>query len=118
MVPEQVLLLRAMVAAALANRDLDDRERAKIQRQAGRAGLTMNALRAEVVYPWTPERLSSVCTDERLKAKVYAAAVFTVNAAPAPEHARFLQSLADALQLPTETRAKVHGKYGGESCAA
>lgn len=98
---EGLLMLRAMVAAARADGQVDAEERGRIAEQLDAAGLgpaARDAVLAEFDRGATPEALAREARDPMLAAQVYAAAVAGAGAIQDAERA-WLDGFARALKL-------------------
>ncbi|WP_246505185.1 tellurite resistance TerB family protein [Microvirga antarctica] len=95
------LLLRAMVAAAAADGQIDDNERTRITKGLVDAGIDPEAsrwLEDEMASPADVDELAEPVNDPDLAARVYAAARITIDPDTLQER-DFLQRLALALDL-------------------
>ena len=114
-VPQQEkLFLRAMIAAARADGAIDDEEKAKIVRQAQKAGLTNRERRVlieEIAKPWSVDRLIAACESSKQKLQLYAVSLFAIRADSEAEK-NYLRALADALDLTPQHVAALHKRYG------
>ena len=105
------LMIRAMIQAAKADGEIDDTERAKIMEHMGDIGDAERAfIEAELAAPVDPMALAQD-TSQQMAAQVYASALMTVQVDSLKE-ADYLNTLANALNLSEETRARVHGAMG------
>jgi uncharacterized membrane protein YebE (DUF533 family) len=98
---EGVLMLRAMIAAARADGQVDAVERARIAEQLDAAGLgtaAREAVLAEFDRPAAPEQLAREARDPMLAAQLYAAAVAGAAGIEGAERA-WLDAFARALRL-------------------
>ena len=104
-------MIRAMIQAAKADGEIDDTERAKIMEHMGDIGDAERAfIEAELAAPVDPMALAQD-TSQQMAAQVYASALMTVQVDSLKE-ADYLNTLANALNLSEETRARVHGAMG------
>ena len=98
-----------MIAAASADGQIDEAERARILKGVAEAGIDAGATRwldDEMANPADVEELSdNVNTPERA-AQVYAAARIAINPDTMQER-EFLRQLAEALDLDQATRAQI-----------
>jgi uncharacterized membrane protein YebE (DUF533 family) len=105
---EALLLVRAMIAAARADGQIDATERAAIAQRLDAADLDAAArdlVLAEFANPITIAALAAAVPDPVAAAQVYAASVIAAGEASAPERA-YLDKLAAALRLsPQAARA-------------
>lgn len=105
------LMIRAMIQAARADGEIDADERAKLMEHLGDIDAEERAfIEAELAAPVDPMRLAAD-TGDQAKAQVYAMAVSAVRVDTAGE-ADYLNTLATALGLSDETRARVHRSMG------
>lgn len=107
-------VVQAMIAAAAADGRIDAEEHRRILARLDGADLTPSE-RAEIerafAAPMPVYALArSVETPEQAKA-VYAGAVAAV-VVDTPEETTFLRSLRERLNLPAETVADIHGRFG------
>lgn len=109
-----MLLLRAMIQAAKADGDIDDRELQKIVGKLEEAGESEEA-RAFVVQemrkPMDLQALAQAARDPQEAAEVYAASLMAIEVDTAAER-DYLARLATALRLPTEAVQTIHGRLG------
>ncbi|MDQ0510364.1 tellurite resistance TerB family protein [Ancylobacter amanitiformis] len=100
-----VLLLRAMIAAALADGHVDDRERLAIGAKLNDEGAALDEaerfLTAELANPASVEELAREAATPEQAAEVYIAALLTIDADTISERA-FLARLASALRLDAQ----------------
>ncbi|NNE86807.1 MAG: tellurite resistance TerB family protein [Silicimonas sp.] len=105
------LMIRAMIQAAKADGEIDADERAKIMEHLDGAGAEERAfIEAELAAPVDAMGLAQD-TSQQMAAQVYASALMTVKVDSLKE-ADYLNTLANALNLSEETRARVHGAMG------
>lgn len=105
------LMIRAMIQAAKADGEIDAEERAKIMEHLEDAGPEERAfIEAELQAPVDAMGLAQD-TGQQMAAQVYASALMTVKVDSLKE-AEYLNTLANALNLSEETRARVHGAMG------
>lgn len=105
------LMIRAMIQAAKADGEIDDAERAKIMEHMGDIGDAERAfIEAELGAPVDPMALAQD-TSQQMAAQVYASALMTVQVDSLKE-ADYLNTLASALNLSDEARARVHTAMG------
>jgi uncharacterized membrane protein YebE (DUF533 family) len=111
-VPEALLVIRSMIAAAAADGLIDGNEREAILGRAQDAGLDpddLAALRGELAQPLSlPELLAQ--TPPQLAREVYAAALITISVDTEAER-RWLQRLADGLKLDDAQRAELDAQF-------
>lgn len=109
---DRLLVVRAMIAAALADGRLDASERERIFQQLDELGLSDRAngmLVEELRNPPTLDSLVNSVPDAEAAIEVYAASVLTIDETK-PEGQDYLDRLAGALAIPWELRAEVHAK--------
>ena len=105
------LMIRAMIQAAKADGEIDDAERAKIMDHMGDIDDAERAfIEAELAAPVDPMALAQD-TSTQMAAQVYASAIMTVQVDSLKE-ADYLNTLANALNLSDEARARVHTAMG------
>jgi len=111
-VPEALLVIRSMIAAAAADGLIDGNEREAILGRAQDAGLDADdlaALRQELAQPLSmPELLAQ--TPTHLAAEVYAAALITISVDTEAER-RWMQRLAEGLKLDDSQRAELDAQF-------
>jgi uncharacterized membrane protein YebE (DUF533 family) len=111
---EALLLIRAMIAAAVADGVTDAAERAAIAAQLDAAGLDVRErdfVLADFERPMTPEALAREAGDPMLAAQLYAAAVAASGEVSAGERA-FLDRFAKALRLDKAAAAAIEQRLG------
>lgn len=115
-VPEALLAIRSMIAAAAADGLIDGNEREVILDRAQTAGLDpddLAALRSELAQPLSmPELLAQ--TPAHLAAEVYAAALITISIDTEAER-RWMQRLAEGLNLDDAQRAELDAQFAPTS---
>ena len=100
-----------MIQAAKADGEIDADERAKIMEHLEDAGAEERAfIEAELAAPVDAMGLAQD-TGQQMAAQVYASALMTVKVDSLKE-TEYLNTLANALNLSEETRARVHGAMG------
>jgi hypothetical protein len=110
-----LLLLRAMIAAARADGELDRAERAAIATQLDGAGLTSaerDHVLADFDRPATVEELARQARDPMLAAQLYAAACAAAGSIN-PAERLWLDRLGTALKLDKAARAAIEQRLGG-----
>jgi len=111
-VPEALLVIRSMIAAAAADGLIDGNEREAILGRAQDAGLDpddLAALRGELAQPLSmPELLAQTPPD--LAPQVYAAALITISVDTDAER-RWMDRLASGLALDAAQRAELDAKF-------
>lgn len=106
---EAVLLIRAMIAAAGADGQIDAQERARILARTSDGGLdadTRSFLEAELAVPRGADEIGAM-TPPALVNEVYAAALLALDLDSEPER-RFLDRLAGATGLTDPARREIH----------
>ncbi|MCW8086131.1 DUF533 domain-containing protein [Sabulicella glaciei] len=112
---EALLLLRAMIAGAKADGELDREERAAIARRLDEAGLSAeerDLVLADFDRPAETAALAREARDPMLAAQIYAAACAGAGAISERERA-WLDGLGGALKLSAATRAAIETRLGG-----
>jgi uncharacterized membrane protein YebE (DUF533 family) len=105
------LMIRAMIQAAKADGEIDAEERAKIEEHLGELNAEERAfVEAELDAPVDPMRLATDAGDH-MKAQIYATSLMAMRVDTMSE-AAYLQELGDALQIPAETRERIHKSMG------
>ncbi len=105
------LMIRAMIQAAKADGEIDADERAKIMEHMGDVGTEERAfIEAELAAPADAMALAQD-TSQQMAAQVYASALMTVKVDKVSE-VEYLNTLAKALNLSDEARARVHQAMG------
>jgi uncharacterized membrane protein YebE (DUF533 family) len=109
-----LLLVRAMIAAANADGQIDADERGGILArltEAGVGGPERDALLAELERPVPPSALAAQVRSPETAAQVYAVSLAAIKADTDAEKS-YLRGLAAMLQLSPETVTKLHGHMG------
>ncbi len=109
-----VLLIRAMIAAAAADGDIDNRERSRIMDQAGKSGLSeeeRDFLEKEMANPRPLETIVSQVDSPELAARVYAVSLAALEVDTEAER-QYLRNLAGALGLTAEQVAGIEQRLG------
>lgn len=111
-VPEALLAIRSMIAAAAADGLIDGNEREAILGRASAAGLDADdheALRAELAQPLSlPELIAQTPTE--FAAEVYVAALITISVDTEAER-RWLDRLAQGLNLSNAQRRELDAQF-------
>jgi uncharacterized membrane protein YebE (DUF533 family) len=97
-----MLLLKAMIAAANADGQVDAQEMADIQKQVIELGLTGDIagfIQAEIASPSSLEELAAQCDTAEVAAEIYLISSVMINKQNEMESA-YLDALAAALELP------------------
>jgi uncharacterized membrane protein YebE (DUF533 family) len=105
-------MLKAMIAAARADGQVDDRERNLLRDELDRAGAdndTRAWLQAELSKPASPAEVAALATTPEMAAEVYLASVVVVADQTMMERA-YLDELAAALKLPPALKADLEAK--------
>jgi uncharacterized membrane protein YebE (DUF533 family) len=114
----ELLMVRAMIAAAHADGHLDAREQARIFEQVDRMGLAADdkaLLFDELRRPLGLLELVELTPDTEAGAEVYAASLLAIDPSQ-PVSQRYLEELARRLQLPPELVTAVQAEV--ESAAS
>jgi uncharacterized membrane protein YebE (DUF533 family) len=101
-----MLLLRAMIASAMADGRLDETERARLVEQVEASGLTSEErsyLESLIARPDTPAQLAAAARGPEEAAQVYLAAFVAIDA-DTPAEMAWLDELASKLQLDPALR--------------
>jgi uncharacterized membrane protein YebE (DUF533 family) len=108
---DALLYLRAMVAAASADGQIDEAERARITKGLSAAGLDEESTRwleREMAAPADVEELSAGITTPEKAAQVYTAARLVIDPDTIQER-EFLRRLAESLDLDEALRTQIDG---------
>jgi uncharacterized membrane protein YebE (DUF533 family) len=103
------LFVRAMVAAAAADRHLDDTERSRLRMAFGRLGLGAEGsawLEREFAQPATVHELAALAGTADKAAQVYAAARLAIDP-DTPQEREFLRNLAEQLKLESTVKTEI-----------
>lgn len=114
----ELLMVRAMIAAAHADGHIDAREQTRIFEQVDRMGLAADdkaLLFDELRRPLGLLELVELTPDTEAGAEVYAASLLAIDPGQ-PISRRYLEELARRLQLPPELVSAVHAEV--ESAAS
>lgn len=109
-----VLALRAMISAAKADGEIDQRERERILNKLEDAGAdaeTRRFVTEEAAAPLDIEALVRAVPDQQTAAQVYAASLLAINVDTAAEKA-YLRDLSTRLGLSDQAVASLHGVLG------
>ena len=96
-----LLLVRAMIAAALADGTLDATERQTIMGRLEAAGINADELQfldAEIARPWSPGQFAAAAPNPEQRAEIYLASALAIDADTDAERT-YLRYLAAALSL-------------------
>lgn len=108
---EALLLVRAMIAAANADHELDDKERGRILEALEEGGLEESekqVLRAEMERPLDIAALATQATTPELKREVYLASLFAIDVDSRAEE-NYLARLARELGFDEQQIAELRG---------
>jgi uncharacterized membrane protein YebE (DUF533 family) len=111
---DALLVVRAMIAAARADGRIDEAERARIGQRLAAAGLGSQEralLDRELAVAAPFESPTAATANRRLAPLLYAASLRSVDPAH-PAARRYLERLAQRLQLSPERAAEIQGKLG------
>lgn len=114
------LIIRAMVAAAAADCDIDQSEVRRIAshlRDSGSTAAELEFVEQETQHPSAPEDLARGITSREIAVELYAAALL-VTAATTPGTRAFLARLSQALGLEAKFVAELHAAWGDPPPAA
>ncbi|MDQ4134546.1 MAG: tellurite resistance TerB family protein [Pseudomonadota bacterium] len=106
---DALLYLRAMVAAASADGQIDEAERSRIVKGLNQAGIDPEATRwleREMANPATVEELSDRVTSPEKAAQIYTAARLAVDPDTIQER-EFLRQLSESLDLDQSLKAQI-----------
>ncbi len=109
-----LLLVRAMIAAACADGELDEAERARIMEQVSYSGMddeSRQFLERELAAPWPITALAGVSTDAGVREQIYTVSVSAIRLDTERER-QYLRDLAQALSLPAATIDAIHQQLG------
>jgi len=107
-----LLMVRAMIAAAHADGHIDAKEQTRIFEQVDRMGLADDdkaTLFDELRRPLGLRELVELTPDSEAGAEVYAASLFALDSGQ-PISQRYLAELAQRLELPAELVSAVHAE--------
>lgn len=96
-----LLLLRAMIAAALSDGQIDAKERELILGRLAALGVSTEEqqfLEGEIAAPWSPQQFAAAGTTPELRSEIYLASAIAVEADTPAEQA-YLRYLAATLSL-------------------
>ncbi|KAB1073770.1 tellurite resistance TerB family protein [Methylobacterium planeticum] len=112
---EARLMLRAMVAATVADGLVDADERRRLDEAVEAAGLDRDGrawLEAELADPASIDAIADPVTDPEAAARIYAAARLAIEADTLQER-QFLRMLAEALDVPEAATGRVDRALAG-----
>jgi uncharacterized membrane protein YebE (DUF533 family) len=110
--PEAMLLIRAMIAAAMADGHIDGGEQERIFAEVNRLDLSAEEkamLFDELRRPLPIDDLARQATDPRVGAEVYAASLLAIDE-DRPEGRQYLDRLAEGLALPAMLVEALHAR--------
>lgn len=111
-----MLLVRAMIAASMADGHLDAAEQGRLFREIDRLDLTSEekgTMLDELRHPWPMHAIVARCEAPETAIEVYTASVLAIDESR-PESERYLSQLARFLQLPTTLVEEIHVRSGSE----
>ncbi|TXN66053.1 DUF533 domain-containing protein [Methylobacterium sp. WL30] len=106
---EARLMLRAMVAATVADGLVDAAERRRLDEAVAAAGIDRDGrawLERELANPAEIDEIADAVDDSDAAARIYAAAALAIDLDTMQER-QFLKMLAEALDVPAEAAARV-----------
>jgi len=106
---DALLYLRAMVAAASADGQIDEAERKRIVQGLTQAGIDAEATRwldREMAAPADPEELAAGVTSREKAAQIYTAARIAIDPDTIQER-EFLRRLCESLDLDQDLKAQI-----------
>ena len=111
-----LLLVRAMIAAAMADGHLDADEQGHLFREIDRLELSAEEkgmMLEELRRPWPMHAIVARCDAPETAIEVYTASVLAIDESR-PESELYLSQLARLLQLPTTLVEEIHVRSGSE----
>lgn len=111
---ESELMIRAMIEAAKADGKIEGEERRRILaclKDVGTNDLDRHALLAAMDGPPDMEAMAARVTSPELAVEVYAASLLAIKD-DKPSEQRYLARLAARLDIPAETVAAMHARFG------
>lgn len=109
------LLLRAMIASAMADGRLDEAERARLIDRVEASNLPSEErhyLESLIAHPDTPEQLAAAANGPEAAAQIYLAAFIAIDA-DTPAEAAWLDDLANKLRLEPGLRRNIEAAVRG-----
>lgn len=109
------LLLRAMIASAMADGRLDETERARLIERVEASGLSSEEkryLESLIARPDTPDQLAAAARGPEAAAQVYLAAFIAIDA-DTPAETAWLDNLANKLELDPALRRNIEAAGRG-----
>lgn len=109
------LLLRAMIASAMADGRLDETERARLIDRVEASNLSgeeRHYLESLIAHPDTPEQLAAAANGPEAAAQIYLAAFIAINA-DTPAEVAWLDDLANKLRLDPGLRRNIEAAVRG-----
>lgn len=110
---EALLYIRAMIAAAAADGEIDDQERGKIMERLESVGLDgeeRDFLRREMDRPATAETLIQAVRNPQQAMNLYICSLLAVVVDTDAER-DYLRRLGQGLQLPAQGLSEIHARY-------
>jgi uncharacterized membrane protein YebE (DUF533 family) len=110
---EATLYLRAMIAAAACDGEIDDQERQHIMGKLEESGLSddeRDFLLTEMSWPMGIDELSAAVEDRQQAIRLYISSLLAIVVDTDAER-EYLRQLAQALQLPPELLASIHQRF-------
>jgi uncharacterized membrane protein YebE (DUF533 family) len=114
------LLLRAMIASAMADGRLDETERARLIERVEASGLSSEEkryLESLIARPDTPDQLAAAARGPEVAAQVYLAAFIAIDA-DTPAETAWLDDLASKLELDPALRRNIEAAGRGAAYRA
>jgi uncharacterized membrane protein YebE (DUF533 family) len=111
-----LLLVRAMIAAAMADGHLDTDEQGHLFREIDRLDLSAEekgTMLEELRHPWPMHAIVARCDAPETAIEVYTASVLAIDETR-PESELYLSQLARLLQLPPTLVEEIHIRSGSE----
>ncbi len=113
-----LLIVRAMIAAAMADGHLDAAEQGRLFREIDRLELSTEEkgmLVDELRHPWPVRELVASCPDPETAIEVYAASVLAIDETR-DESKPYLATLAQRLNLPETLIESIHYRSSQQKC--
>jgi uncharacterized membrane protein YebE (DUF533 family) len=108
------LAIRAMIAAAKADGEIDANEKARILGKLGELGESKEGegfIAAEIAKPLSIDEIAKDVTSPEVAVQVYAASLLAIDVDTAAER-KYLASLAKAIRLDSSAVARIHEMLG------
>ncbi len=115
-----LLIVRSMIAAAMADGHLDAEEQGRLFREIDRLELSAEEkgmLLDELRHPWPIHAIVSRCREPETAIEVYAASLLAIDETR-PESGRYLGELSRLLQLPAPLVEEIHNRATSEKDGA